>query len=153
VSLPPEALRFIDRALTVRLCTLSPGGVPMVTPLWFARDGGGIYLGTRAGSFQARHINANPRVVLLFADRGGRRTRRVLRVSGAARVCGPEHMTRRRTARMAQRYYLRPAAALHWLRNWRRLRWMRRYHEERTDPGVIEVELEAAEFLDQPVAG
>ena len=150
MSLPPGALRFIDGALTVRLCTRSRGGVPLVTPLWFARDGDILYMGTNRGAFHARHIQGNPGVVLLFSDRHGRRTRRVLRVLGTAQVRERGRMTFGRQARMVRRYYLRPPAALHWLRNWRRISWMRRYHEERPDTAVIEIELVLAEFLEQP---
>lgn len=152
MSLPAEHLRFIDGALTVRLCTRSARGVPLVTPLWFARDGDTIYMGTNRTSFHARHITGNPGVVLLFSDRHGRRTRRVLRVSGTALVSARDRMTFWRQARMVRRYYLRPAAARHWLRNWRRISWMRRYHAERPDVAVIEINLVSAEFLEQPVA-
>lgn len=152
MSLPAEHLLFIDRALTVRLCTLSSRGVPLVTPLWFARDGDTIYMGTNRNSFHARHILSNPAVVLLFGDRHGRRTRRVLRVPGTAQVRDRDRMTFGRQARMVQRYYLRPAAALHWLRNWRKWGALRRYHAERTDIATIEIRLDSAEFLEQPIA-
>lgn len=147
-----EMADAVDAALTVRIATVSKDGVPMVTPLWFCRDGEAIFLGTRAGSFHARHIAANPRVVLLFADRNGRRTRRVLRIAGTAMLAGRETLTPRRKRKMARRYYLQPRAALHWLRNWRKLRNMRRYYAERTDTAIIEVHLDDGEWLEQPLA-
>lgn len=152
MSLSKDQQRFIDGALTVRLCTLSANRVPLITPLWFGRDGDVIYLGTRRESFHARHVQVNPAVVLLLGDRHGRRTRRVLRVVGTARVREPDRMTRRRQARMALRYYLRPAAAVHWLSNWRRFASLRRYHAERADVATIEICLDSAEFLEQPLA-
>lgn len=39
-----------DRALVVRLATISERGAPLLTPLWFGRDGDVIYIGTRHGS-------------------------------------------------------------------------------------------------------
>lgn len=152
MSIKPEHLRFIDQALTVRLCTISASAVPLITPLWFAREGDTIYLGTRRDSIHARHIQRNPRVVLLLSDRRGRRTRRVLRATGTATVNGPGRMTLRRKVRMAARYYLPPRAAWHWLRNWRKRATLARYHAERQDTATVEIRLESAEFLEQPVA-
>lgn len=151
VSLTPDQLEFVEKALTVRLCTLSPNGVPLITPLWFGRDGDCIYLGTRRDAFHSRHIARNPRVVLLFSDRRGRRTRRVLRVTGTATVEPHERMTPRRQLRMAVRYYLPPVLAWDRLRNWRRWATLGRYHNERPDIATIEIRLNSAEFLEQPL--
>lgn len=151
MSLTPEHLRFVDRALTVRLCTISANAVPLITPLWFARDGDTIYLGTRRDSLHAKHIQRNPRVVLLLSDRRGRRTRQVLRATGTATLAGPHRMTLRRKLRMAARYYLPPRAAWHWLHNWRKRATLGRYHTERQDIATVEIRLESAEFLEQPV--
>jgi general stress protein 26 len=151
VSLTREELRFIDGALTVRLCTISANRVPLITPLWFGRDGDTIYLGTRRDSLHARNIQRNPRVLLLFGDERGRRTRHVLRVTATATLAPREALTRRRQFRMATRYYLPPRAAWHWLRNWRKRSLLGRYHAERQDIAAIEIRLESAEFLEQPV--
>ncbi len=151
MSVSRSALRrFVDRALTVRLATISNKGTPLLTPLWFARDGDVIYVGTRRGSLHARHITENPRVVMLFGDRGGKRTRRVLRVLGTARVCDYQTMSLIRKARMAWRYFLRPAALVHWAANWRKIGVRNRYYAERTDPSMVEITLEDAEFVAQP---
>ena len=152
MTLPSDQMKFIDGALTVRLCTLSSNGVPLVTPLWFARDGDTIYLGTRRHSFHARHMARNPRVVMLFGDRHGRRTRRVLRATGTARLGNPTQMTLRRKLRMVTRYYLPPISAWHWLRNWKKWATLGRYHGERRDVTTVEIRLESAEFLDQPLS-
>lgn len=58
--LPAGLRRFIDGALTVRLATLSKNGAPLLTPLWFARDGDVIYIGTRRGSLHVRNATRNP---------------------------------------------------------------------------------------------
>lgn len=151
MSVSPERVSaFVDRALTVRLATLSKKGTPLLVPLWFGREGDVIYMGTRRGSLHARNAVANPRVVMLFGDRGGRASRRVLRVSGTASVRDIEEMTFRHKLRLAWRYFLRPAALAHWAANWRKLGVRRRYYAERTDPVMLEVTLEGAEFVEQP---
>lgn len=151
MTLTQEELRFVEGALTVRLCTLSAKGVPLITPLWFGRDGDVIYLGTRRDAFHSRHIARDPRVVLLFSDRRGRRTRRVLRVTGTAALEPKESLTRRRWLRMAVRYYLPPALAWDQIRNWRRWATLGRYHAERPDIATVVIQMESAEFLEQPV--
>lgn len=151
MTLTQEELRFVEGALTVRLCTLSAKGVPLITPLWFGRDGDVIYLGTRRDAFHSRHIARDSRVVLLFSDRRGRRTRRVLRVTGTAALEPKESLTRRRRLRMAVRYYLPPALAWDQIRNWRRWATLGRYHAERPDIATVVIQMESAEFLEQPV--
>jgi len=151
MTLTQDELKFVEGALTVRLCTLSPKGVPLITPLWFGRDGDVLYLGTRRDAFHSRHIERNPRVVLLFSDQRGRRTRRVLRVTGTAALEPKESLTRRRQLRMAVRYYLPPALAWDRLRNWRRWATLGRYHAERPDIATVVIQMESAEFLEQPV--
>ncbi len=151
MTLPSGQLKFIDGALTVRLCTISSNGVPLITPLWFARDGDTIYLGTRRDSYHARHMARNPRVIMLFSDFHGRRTRRVLRAAGSAKLSAHAQMTPRRKLRMVTRYYLPPASAWHWLRNWKKRATLGRYHDERRDVTTVEIHLESAEFLDQPL--
>lgn len=151
MSVSRRALRrFADGALTVRLATVSRKGTPLLTPLWFARQGDVIYIGTRRGSLHARQAIENPRVVLLFGDRGGKPTRRVLRVVGTARVCDYETMSARRKLRLAWRYFLSGGAVRHWLVNWRKLGVRNRYYAERTDPSMLEITLGDGEFLPQP---
>jgi nitroimidazol reductase NimA-like FMN-containing flavoprotein (pyridoxamine 5'-phosphate oxidase superfamily) len=153
MSVSKRAMRnFVDRTLTVRLATVSAKGTPMVTPLWYARDGDVIYMGTRRGSIHARHMTENPRVVMLFGDRNVRRTKRVLKVIGTARVCEYETMSSARKARLAWRYFFQPEALWHWLKNWRKLGVRNRYYAERTDPAMVEITLEDAEFVPQPAA-
>ncbi len=144
--------RFIDGALTVRVATLSKNGAPLLTPLWFGRDGDTIYIGTRRGSLHARNAMQNPRVVILFGDRGGKPTRRVLRVTSTARVCEYEEMTLVRKARLAYRYFFRPEALAHWAANWRKIGVRNRYYVERTDRSMLEITLEEGEFISQPGA-
>lgn len=69
-----SADRFMDRALIVRIATQSRAGMPLVTPLWFLRDGSKIIIGTRRGSPHERNAFANPSVVMTFGDRHGRPT-------------------------------------------------------------------------------
>lgn len=152
MNLAAEHRRFIDSAVTVRVATLSASGIPMVTPLWFGRDGDTIYLGTRASAPHTRNMIANPNVTLLIGDRWGRRTKRVLCLAGTAEVRGFEAMTWRRKASLAWRYFLRPGAAADYIRNWRKLRTRHRYYGERTDGVCIEIHLSTANFIEQPLA-
>lgn len=152
MSLSDEQRRFLDSALTVRVATLSARGMPLVTPLWFGREGDTIYLGTRASAPHSRNMLANPSVTLLAGDRWGHRTKRVLRLKGTADVRGFDAMTWHRKASLAWRYFLRPAAAADYVRNWRKFRTRRRYYGERTDGVCIEIHVESAEFIAQPVA-
>ena len=145
-------LRFVDGALTVRVATVSAKGTPMVTPLWFARDGDVIVLGTRRGSPLTRHVEARPRVVLLFADDGGRPAPRALRVTGTARVRERTALTPARKVRIGRRYIIAPRALLHWAANWRKLRVRGRYYAERTDSCVVEITLVEGAFVDIPRA-
>ena len=98
-DLTPEAERFIDRALTVRVVTTSARGAPLITPLWFLRDGPVIWIGSRRESAHVRQMASHPEVILLIADRGGRRTKRVLRLTGAASVGGRERLSGRRKSK------------------------------------------------------
>jgi nitroimidazol reductase NimA-like FMN-containing flavoprotein (pyridoxamine 5'-phosphate oxidase superfamily) len=142
----------MDRALIVRLATQSRAGLPLVTPLWFVRDGAKIIIGTRRGSPHARNAFANPSVVMTFGDRHGRPTRRVLRAFGTARVADYEEMTTMHKVKLAWRYFLQPASIVHWLGNWRKIGMRNRYYSERTDPSMLEITLERAEFVARPVA-
>jgi hypothetical protein len=94
----------------------------------------------------------NPRVVMLFGDRGGKPTRRILRVAGTARVCNYESMSPARKARLAWRYILRPTALAHWAANLRKMAVRNRYYSERTDPAVVEITLDDAELVPQPMS-
>ena len=154
MTVSESALRkFVDGALTVRLATVSRKGTPLLTPLWFARDGDVIYLGTRRGSPHARNITENPGVVMLFGDRNGKRTRRVLRVAGTARVCDIKGLSGMRKARLAWRYFLAPGAIRHWIANWRKIGVRNRYYAERTDPAMVEITLGEGDFLATPRRG
>lgn len=148
MSVSRQRLRnLVDGALTVRLATISKKGTPLLTPLWFARDGDVVYVGTRRGSLHARHLSENPRVVMLFGDRTSTQW---LRVNGTARVRDYEAMSLSRKARLAWRYFLRPAALAHFARNWRKLGVRRRYYAERTDPSMVEITLHEGELVALP---
>lgn len=143
MSLSPSDLKRVDEALVVRLATISKRGTPLVTPLWFARDENVIHIGTRRGSPHTRNVVENPRVVLMFFGRDDQ----VLRVSSIARLRDYGEMSLARKARMAWRYFLKPAALTHFARNWRKLAVRKAYYRERTDPAVLEVTLDEAERM------
>ena len=141
----PEVRRTLNRAMIVRIATLSRGGRPHLTPLWFVRDRGKVYMAVREGSPAGRDIAANPQVVLLFEDRG-----RVLRMRGRA-VFRKDGLIRRELFHFAPRYLVSPAALRDALSNLGRLPARLRYYSERGgEGGFIEVTPESAEFLPKP---
>lgn len=140
-----EARRTMSRAKIVRIATLSRGGRPHLTPLWFARIDGKIYMAVREGSPAGRDIAANPQVALLFEDGD-----RVLRVRGRAAFTR-EKLVRHELFHFAPRYLVSPAALRDAFRNVGRLRARFRYYGERGgEGGFIEVTPESAEFLSKP---
>jgi hypothetical protein len=84
---------------------------------------------------------------MLFGNPRTGQTSTILRVSGTARVRDYDAMSLARKARLAWRYFLRPAALAHWARHWRKLGVRKRYYAERTDPSMVEVTLEDAELV------
>jgi PPOX class probable F420-dependent enzyme len=52
------------------LTTVSAGGQPQSSPVWFLWDGESLWLRSQAQAGKVRNINANPRVALHLADDG-----------------------------------------------------------------------------------
>lgn len=67
----PEQLR---RAQYFNLTTFRKTGVAVVTPLWFAEEGGIIYTQTGAESGKVKRIRNNPRVLLAPSTSRGKPT-------------------------------------------------------------------------------
>ena len=82
-NLPPEVTGFLEERHLGTLTTLRADGSPQVTPVGFTFDpaSGVARVITSASSRKARHIAADPRVVLCQVDRG-----RWLSLEGVARV-------------------------------------------------------------------
>jgi hypothetical protein len=136
--------------MIARIATLSGSGRPSINPLYFVYLNGRIWLGTAAWTLAARNIQAEPLVSVLFAVERNPSDRRVLRISGRARVRTDREVQRRYTLRVARKYVLTPSGIRGYLAHIRQLSLMRRYHGQSAAKGpacVIEVIPEQAELL------
>ncbi|HEX6237693.1 MAG TPA: pyridoxamine 5'-phosphate oxidase family protein [Acidimicrobiales bacterium] len=146
----PVALDILRRARVARIATLSRNGRPSVNPLYFARVGGEIWLGTPEWTLAARNARAAPRVSLLFDAENDPSDHRVLRITGRATVRTDREAQRSYSRRAFRRYVLTPGGIRNFLEHRRLLGLMRRYHAQSADRGraaVIAVTPERAELI------
>jgi general stress protein 26 len=144
-----EIRRFLDRSMVVRVATISGKGRPHLTPLWFVRKGGHLYLGTRRASAAARDLAENPRVVMLFDGERGPTRDRILRLTGKALV--RDRVSLSMIFRSALKYHLSLGGLRNLLASIGTVGKRLRYYAERGGEGcMIEVEPEAFEFLPAP---
>lgn len=141
-----QVRRLLDRSMTMRVATLSPGGVPHLAPLRFLDDGRTIHALPGAATPTVRHIREQPDVVLLFDAE--QPTGRVLRVRAHATIRSEGHLTRRYERRAATKYFLRPGGIWNTLTHWRLFLGGRRL---RRDNAVIEFVPRTAELVPRPV--
>ena len=133
-----EMVDWVRDSLVTRLATLSPQGVPLVTPIWFVNDGEDLLMTTGGRGLAVRNILAHPRVVLLFdAELRGRQPR-ALRVVGEASF-ESDFLRPLSLLRIARKYYLRRAALRVELANAARWRMRARYYAQHPEPGFIRV--------------
>lgn len=67
-----EVRAFLDVPRVATLATINPDGTPLLTPLWFARDGDTLLLAVGPNSPKVRNIRRDPRVTLVvLADTQG----------------------------------------------------------------------------------
>lgn len=71
---------FLAHSMIVQVATLSHKGVPFLTPLWFVRDQGRLYMVTGQGTPTVRNIQTHAEVALLFDAEQARRSGRMLRM-------------------------------------------------------------------------
>lgn len=138
----PAVLDLLRRSMVARIATLSRGGRPSVTPLYFVHVGGCIWLGTVAGTLAVRNVRADPRVSVLFEAEPDRRERRVLRVRGRAGVRADRPVLRAYNLRVARKYVLTPGGIRDALAHVGQARLVAAYRAqaaERGRPCVIEV--------------
>jgi hypothetical protein len=132
--------------MTMRVATLSSGGVPHIAPLRFIYLGRRIYALPGARTPTARHLREQPDVVLLFDAE--RTAGRVLRVRAHATTLGEPNLTRRYERRAAMKYFLRPGGIWNTLTHWRLFLDGRRLL--RRDNALIEFVPETAELMPRP---
>lgn len=145
-----EADGLVRRSRVVLVATLSPQARPFMTPLYFVRHGGVVYLTSGTQSWSGRNVAGHPDVTLLFGGERAAGSDRVVRLRGRA-SCETGPMPWRVLVRLALRYYLAPgalAAELSHVALWRR---RRRYRNQGTGgAGYLRVVPTSAELLPRP---
>ena len=131
----PRVRDALRRAMIGRIATVTPGGWPLIMPLYFVVLDGHIYMNNAATSPTVKNIAAHPRALVVLQTREGE----VVRMRGTARYLRDETTMRRVTRASVPKYVLRPRALWFMLRNIRRVSTRSRYVSERTDTGMIEV--------------
>ncbi len=66
-----EIRALLDLTRVGILGTTNPDGSPLLTPLWYARDGDEIWIVIGPKSPKARNIRRDPRVMLVVMDENG----------------------------------------------------------------------------------
>jgi hypothetical protein len=96
--------RLLCKSKIARLATVSSGGLPNITPLWFVLDGGRLYMNTREASIAVRNLKVHPEVVVLVELGRGR----VARIRGSAQFTRVGRTRWRAAFLAALKYYLSP---------------------------------------------
>jgi general stress protein 26 len=146
----PVVLDVIRRSEVARIATLSRGGRPNITPLYFIPLDRRIWLGTPTWTITARNVTADARVSILFDPQQDTFEPRVLRVTGRAEVRTDQKTQRRYNPRAARKYLLTSGAIHNALTHLRQIPLKRIYHAQSAERGqaaVIVVTPEHAEFL------
>ena len=147
----PEVRRFIRQAMVGRIATLSHGGRPSITPLYFSYMNGHIWLSTANWTLAAREANTDPRVSVLLQHELNHTDRRILRVTGTATVRIDAATIRSSNRQSAFKYILTPAGLLHRVTHQRLYQLVARYRGQSAAKGqacVIDVTPSQIEFLD-----
>ncbi|MCC6617264.1 MAG: pyridoxamine 5'-phosphate oxidase family protein [Anaerolineae bacterium] len=146
----PAVREMIRRAMVARIATLSGGGRPSITSLYFIPMNGHVWLGTADWTLAAREARADPRVSVLFQLEHNSGDRRILRISGQATVTTDEEIQKAYRWRVALKYILNPGGIANYATHWRQYRLMDQYHAQSAEKGkgcVIDVTPELAEYI------
>jgi pyridoxamine 5'-phosphate oxidase-like protein len=146
----PEVRAVLARSMNVRVATLSSRGVPHITPLRFIEGDGVLYVLTRTVTLAARHVRAEPDVVLLFDAE--RTAGPVLRMRARASVRDDPERAAWCERRAARRYLLRPGAIWNILTHpWCLPAWIRSRRAARPEEtALIAFVPVSAEFVARP---
>lgn len=110
-----EVCAFLDVPRVATLGTINPDGTPLLTPLWFARDGNDLWVAVGPDSPKARNIHRDPRVTLVILDGdgytyvtvAGRATFESGEDGARPREMAIRYLGRERGERFAERDYIR----------------------------------------------
>jgi hypothetical protein len=144
----PKVKRYLDAAMIARVATVSSGGKPRITPLWFVHKDGRLYLNARADSPAVKAIRANASVVVLLSPEKARtRSRKVLKLKGTATFEAGKQYSPGMLLRFALKYYLSPGGVRSFIASRRTMGARARYYRERAgEAGGIEITPEGAEI-------
>lgn len=146
----PVALDIMRRAMVARIATLSRGGRPMITPIYFVEVGGHVWLGTPDWTLAVRNVRGDPRVSVLLdveRDPGDRRT---MRITGRATVRDDRDVLRSYALRVVRKYILTLGGIRDMLAHVRQAPLIRHYYAQSAAKGhtcVIDVTPEHIEVL------
>ncbi|MFJ6635058.1 PPOX class F420-dependent oxidoreductase [Streptomyces sp. NPDC091376] len=79
-------LQELDRAKYVSLTTFRKDGTGVATPVWFAVEGGEVYVWTRSDSWKVKRLRRDGRVTVTACDVRGRVEEGADVVEGTARL-------------------------------------------------------------------
>jgi hypothetical protein len=138
--------------MVARVATLSAGGKPRLTPLWFVYRDGRIYLNARADSPAARAIVANPAVVVLFSpDKARTSPAKVLKIKGKASFTAGGQFSAGLLLRFALKYHLSPGGVRNFFANLGTVSERIHYYRERAgEAGAIEIVVDSVEVIPAP---
>lgn len=116
-----EIRAFLDVPRVGTLATLNADGTPLLTPVWFAREGDALWLAIGPRSPKARNIRRDPRVTFVVLDETGYT---YVTIAGRARLEGGEAGAKARAmairylgeaggTRFAQRDYIKEEIVCH----------------------------------------
>lgn len=69
MALPDRVREFLQKPNFAMLATVSPGGRPQATPVWFLVDGDHLLVNTSRGRVKHRNVEAHPYVAVTVVDR------------------------------------------------------------------------------------
>ena len=99
IALSSDVRKLIDGPNYAHLATLMSDGSPQSAPVWVAREGDRILVGTGEGSLKARNTRRDPRVALSIVDVGDPYTEAEIRGRVVERRPDPSFGLKNATAR------------------------------------------------------
>ena len=144
----PLVRHYVTQSLVMRLATVSVGGAPSLTPIWFVVVDGRLISTTAATTVAARNMAAVPRVTVLLDGEKVGQSDYVLRLRGVAEVhrgLPPMGVL----ARFGLRYYLAPSGLRSEFVHANRWRLRTRYYSQ-SDAVWLAIEPTTAELVPVP---
>ncbi|MER6998784.1 PPOX class F420-dependent oxidoreductase [Streptomyces sp. NPDC000410] len=97
-------LKELDRAKYVSLTTYRKDGTGVATPVWFAVDGGVLYVWTRSDSWKVKRLRRDTRAAVTACDVRGRIAEGAPSAEGTARLLEDPSELKRIRRLLARKY-------------------------------------------------